>query len=390
MGQRRARVDLGEPQPDVKRRRGRFGDKPVEAPAETPKVNYLTDQPFSDRYYEILEQRRVSVLSCACLCVYMPGTCVTLCVQTLPVYGRKAELLKLVAENRIVVMEGETGSGKTTQIPQFLAEHYAPPGSGKMVACTQPRRVAAMSVAQRVADEMDVQLGQHVGYTIRFEDRTSPHTVLKYMTDGMLLREAMTDPSLSRYAVIVLDEAHERTVSTDVLMGLLKELMERNQTLRLVVMSATLDAKKFQDYFGGAPLLKVRGRMHPVELFYSDEPVQDYVEAAVRTVVQLHQSEPAGDILLFLTGEMEIRQACQQIEEACRQNRGRCGPIDVYPLFSSLPPHEQQRIFLPPPESDNSAMPGRKVIVSTNIAETSLTIDGIVYVVDPGFCKQKV
>ena len=152
-----------------------------------------------------------------------------------------------------------------------------------------------------------------MGYTIRFEDKTSPKTVLKYMTDGMLLREAMTDPMLSRYGVVVLDEAHERTLSTDILFGLIKEVMTRRKDLKIVVMSATLNAERFQEYFEGAPLLDVPGRMYPVEIFYTPEPEKDYLIAAVRTVMQIHVIEAEGDILLFLTGEEEIEMACREI-----------------------------------------------------------------------------
>lgn len=262
-----------------------------------------------------------------------------------------------------------------------------------MVACTQPRRVAAMSVAQRVAEEMDVKLGEEVGYSIRFEDMTSPKTILKYMTDGMLLREAMNDHNLSRYSTIMLDEAHERTMATDVLMGLLKEVVGRRPDLKIIIMSATLDAQKFQRYFLDAPLLAVPGRTHPVEIFYTPEPEQDYVEAAIRTVLQIHATEDEGDILVFLTGEEEIEDASRKIsmeaDEMIRE--ADAGPLKVYPLYGSLPPHMQQRIFDPPPPPRRpGGRPGRKVIVSTNIAETSLTIDGIVYVVDPGFSKQKI
>ncbi|KAL4890182.1 P-loop containing nucleoside triphosphate hydrolase protein [Aspergillus ambiguus] len=262
-----------------------------------------------------------------------------------------------------------------------------------MVACTQPRRVAAMSVAQRVAAEMDVKLGEEVGYSIRFEDMTSPKTVLKYMTDGMLLREAMNDHNLNRYSTIILDEAHERTMATDVLMGLLKEVVLRRPDLKIIIMSATLDAQKFQRYFNDAPLLAVPGRTHPVEIFYTPEPEQDYVEAAIRTVLQIHATEGDGDILLFLTGEEEIEDASRKISlEADEMVREvDAGPLKVYPLYGSLPPHMQQRIFEPAPGPRRpGGRPGRKVIVSTNIAETSLTIDGIVYVVDPGFSKQKI
>ena len=306
----------------------------------------------------------------------------------------RAEFLEMFHSTQIMVFVGETGSGKTTQIPQFLLFDDMPHLYGrKQIACTQPRRVAAMSVAKRVADEMDVQLGEEVGYNIRFEDHTGPKTMLKYMTDGMLLREAMNDHNLERYSCIILDEAHERTLDTDILMGLLKEVATRRPQLKVIIMSATLDAQKFQHYFTGAPLLAVPGRTHPVEIFYTPEPERDYVEAALRTVLQIHATEKEGDILLFLTGEEEIEDACRKIKlEADELLRERdCGPLSVYPLYGTLPPSQQQRIFDPaPPPRRPGGTPGRKVVVSTNIAETSLTIDGIVYVVDPGFSKQKI
>ncbi|KAI0631615.1 pre-mRNA-splicing factor ATP-dependent RNA helicase PRP43 [Trametes polyzona] len=342
-------------------------------------VNPFTKKPHSAQYKKILEDRK-----------------------KLPVFSQMDEFLKMFSNNQIIVMVGETGSGKTTQIPQFVCYSDLPHTKGKMVACTQPRRVAAMSVAKRVADEMDVPLGKQVGYSIRFEDMTEPGTTfMKYMTDGMLLREAMNDHELSRYSTIILDEAHERTLATDILMGLLKDIAKRRSDLKIVVMSATLDAKKFQKYFsltGGdnpAPLFKVPGRTHPVEVFYTQEPEPDYVEAAIRTVLMIHRAEDPGDILLFLTGEEEIEDACRKIkleaDDLLNQDPDSVGPLVCIPLYSSLPPQQQQRIFDPaPPPRVPGGPPGRKVVISTNIAETSLTIDGIVYVVDPGFSKQKV
>ena len=331
-------------------------------PTRAAVVNPLTGRAYSNRYHTIYQQR-----------------------QKLPVWQFLDKVEGLVRSNRVIVLEGETGSGKTTQIPQFLVHAgFGRENGNRLVCCTQPRRVAAMSIAQRVAEEMDVKLGEQVGYTIRFDDCTSNSTQLKYMTDGMLLREAMTDPMLNRYAVIVLDEAHERTLQTDVLLGLLKEVMVKRKDLRVVVMSATLDAKKFQDYFEGAPLLKIPGRTYPVQVYYTPEPERDYFEAAVRTVLQIHQCEGPGDILVFLTGQQEIEDACTKIREEAQGFGPDVGKLDARPLYSSLPPQAQQRIFAPAPAG------GRKVVVSTNIAETSLTIDGIVFVVDPGFSKQKV
>ncbi|KAI9885695.1 MAG: exosome non-catalytic core subunit rrp46 [Watsoniomyces obsoletus] len=332
--------------------------------------NPFNGKPLSTRYFNILKTRR-----------------------DLPVHLQRNEFLELYQKSQILVFVGETGSGKTTQIPQFVLFDDLPQTQRKMVACTQPRRVAAMSVAQRVANEMDVTLGEEVGYSIRFEDVTGPKTILKYMTDGMLLREAMNDNNLSRYTTIILDEAHERTLATDILMGLLKEVVLRRPDLKIIIMSATLDAQKFQRYFNNAPLLTVPGRTHPVEVYYTPEPENDYVEAALRTVLQIHGTEPEGDILLFLTGEEEIEDAVRKISlEAGEMAReADAGPLKVLPLYGSLPPMMQQRIFEDAPAPFvEGGRPGRKCIVATNIAETSLTIDGIVYVVDPGFSKQKV
>jgi len=305
----------------------------------------------------------------------------------------RQDFLDKYHSTQMLVFVGETGSGKTTQIPQYVLYDELPHLNNKLIACTQPRRVAAMSVAQRVANELDVTLGEEVGYSIRFEDMTGPKTLLKYMTDGMLLREAMHDNEMSRYSCIILDEAHERTLATDILMALLKQIAARRPDLKIIIMSATLDAQKFQRYFNDAPLLAVPGRTHPVEIFYTPEPEKDYVEAAIRTVLQIHATEAEGDILLFLTGEEEIEDACRKIglesDEMVREVGA--GPLVVYPLYGTLPPQQQQRIFdKAPAPFQKGGRPGRKCIVATNIAETSLTIDGIVYVVDPGFSKQKI
>lgn len=341
---------------------------PTQEAIEMGPVNFYTGVDFSPKYYEILKKRK-----------------------ELPVFARRDEFLSLFATHQFLILVGETGSGKTTQIPQFILHTLQPQRAGKMIACTQPRRVAAMSVSRRVAEELDVPYGHQVGYTIRFEDFTGPNTILKYMTDGMLLREAMADPMLSRYAAIVLDEAHERTVATDILMGLMKQVAAKRPDLKIVIMSATLDAQKFQHYFYGAPLLTVSGRTFKVDIFYTPEPERDYLEAAVRTALHVHLEEAPGDILLFLTGEEEIEEACLRIKREANQFGREIPELKVIPLYSSLPPYQQQRIFEPPPPPRRPGEPpGRKLVVSTNIAETSLTIDGIVYVIDPGFSKQKV
>ena len=229
--------------------------------------------------------------------------------ESLPIYKLRAQLLAAFHENQLLVVIGETGSGKTTQMTQYLADAGYCAG-GKMIGCTQPRRVAAMSVAKRVAEEYGCKLGAEVGYAIRFEDCTSPETRIKYMTDGMLLRELLLEPDCGRYSVIMLDEAHERTINTDVLFGLLKAACSRRRELKLIVTSATLDAEKFSAYFFSCPIFSIPGRLFPVTVLYSREPEQDYLEAALITVMQIHLSQPPGDILLFLTGKEEIDTAC--------------------------------------------------------------------------------
>ncbi|VDN17687.1 unnamed protein product, partial [Gongylonema pulchrum] len=212
-------------------------------------LNPFNGQPYTQRYFEIYKKR-----------------------ATLPVWEYKEKFLEVLDKNQCLTLVGETGSGKTTQIPQWCLEYCklrALPGQRRLVACTQPRRVAAMSVATRVAEEMDVQLGSEVGYSIRFEDCVSERTVLKYCTDGMLLREAMNSPLLDSYGVIILDEAHERTLATDILMGLIKEIVKQRKDIKIVVMSATLDSGKFQNYFENCPLMSVPGRTFPVEIFVS-------------------------------------------------------------------------------------------------------------------------
>jgi ATP-dependent RNA helicase DHX8/PRP22 len=286
-----------------------------------------------------------------------------------------------VYDNQILVVIGETGSGKTTQITQYLAEvGYCVRGK---IGCTQPRRVAAMSVAKRVAEEVGCRLGQDVGYTIRFEDCTSPDTKIKYMTDGMLLRECLIDPDMKQYSIVMLDEAHERTIHTDVLFGLMKKAVLKRKDLKLIVTSATLDSVKFSEYFYQAPIFTIPGRMFPVEILYTKEFESDYLDACLITVMQIHLTEPPGDILVFLTGQEEIDTACEILFERVKSLGPEAPELLILPVYSALPSEMQSKIFEPAPPGS------RKVVIATNIAETSLTIDGIFYVVDPGFVKQK-
>lgn len=303
--------------------------------------------------------------------------------KTLPIYPYRDELLKAVDDHQVLVIVGETGSGKTTQIPQYLHEAgYTQRGK---IGCTQPRRVAAMSVAARVSQEMGVKLGHEVGYSIRFEDCTSEKTILKYMTDGMLLREFLGEPDLASYSVVMVDEAHERTLSTDILFGLVKDIARFRPDLKLLISSATLDAEKFSDYFDSAPIFKIPGRRYPVEIHYTKAPEADYLDAAIVTALQIHVTQPPGDgdILVFLTGQEEIETADEILKHRTKGLGTKIAELIICPIYANLPTELQAKIFEPTPEG------ARKVVLATNIAETSLTIDGIKYVIDPGFCKMK-
>ncbi|KYO19872.1 hypothetical protein Y1Q_0006834 [Alligator mississippiensis] len=302
--------------------------------------------------------------------------------RSLPIFPYRHDLVAAITEHQVLIIEGETGSGKTTQIPQYLFEEgYT--REGMKIGCTQPRRVAAMSVAARVSQEMGVKLGNEVGYSIRFEDCTSERTVLKYMTDGMLLREFLTEPDLNSYSVIIIDEAHERTLHTDILFGLIKDIARFRPTLKVLIASATLDTERFSTFFDDAPIFRIPGRRFPVDIYYTKAPEADYLEACVVSVLQIHVTQPPGDILVFLTGQEEIEACCEMLQERCRRLGSKISELLVLPIYANLPSDMQAKIFEPTP-------PGaRKVVVATNIAETSLTIDGIIYVLDPGFCKQK-
>lgn len=334
----------------------------VAPPQSAGSINPFTKRPYSSKHCDLMKTR-----------------------AALPVFQNRQLIVNTVARHPVTIIVGETGSGKTTQIPQFLAEVYAE-GQGRVV-CTQPRRVAAVSVAARVAEEMDVRLGEEVGYHVRFQPMMDAvRTRVLYMTDGMLLRECMSDPLLPAVRVVMVDEVHERTKSTDVALGLLKGILNKREDFRVVAMSATLDVGKLTAFFPDAPVLKLSGRVFPVEVSYIPSPITHYVKAAVEWSIRLHVQEPEGDILCFLTGEKEICEAVNSANAALRNtetaNRHGICSFAVLPLYGALPLAEQQKVFsrLPPGT--------RKIVFTTNIAETSVTVDGVVYVIDCCYQKQ--
>ena len=240
-----------------------------------------------------------------------------------------------------------------------------------------------MSVAKRVSDEVGCELGDEVGYSIRFEDCTSDKTQIKYMTDGILLRESLREPDLDMYSVIIMDEAHERSLNTDVLFGLLRSVVARRTDLKLIVTSATMNSEKFATFFGNVPTFKIPGRTFPVEVMYSKNVVEDYVDAAVKQAIQIHLTADDGDMLIFMPGQEDIEVTCETIKERLDEVDDAPG-LSVLPIYSQLPSDLQAKIFQKAPDGL------RKCVVATNIAETSLTLDGIMYVIDCGYCKMKV
>ena len=264
----------------------------------------------------------------------------------------------------------------------------------KMIAVTQPRRVAAVSLAARVAEERNCILGDEVGYSIRFDDCTSPSTKIKFLTDGLLVREMMGDPLLEKYSVIMLDEAHERSINTDLLAALLKKILKKRKDLRVIMSSATIDAHKMKDYFNvkergnnndNAAILQIEGRCYPVDIMYSKHPVDDYVKATVDTVLMIHKTNAPGDILAFLTGQDEVEECCRLLTEKLKTFSSKTKyRIQSVPMYSNLPAREQLKVFQRAPSGT------RKVIFSTNIAETSITIDNIIHIIDCGFVKTTV
>ena len=300
--------------------------------------------------------------------------------EFLPIFTVRDELLQVIAENQIIIIVGETGSGKTTQLTQFL--HEAGFSNDGVIGCTQPRQLAAYSVAKRVATEMNVVLGEEVGYAIRFDKVTSDKTLIKYMTEGILLRETLRQPELDTYSAIIMDEAHERSLDTDILFGILKKIATYRRDLKIIVTSATLNANRFSDFFGDAPIFEIPGRTFPVDVITTKGPTEDYVEEAVKRAVDIHINNDEGDILIFMTGKGDIDATCDLIAQRLNQIGENITPLSIHPLHSQLDAEDQQVTF--------KKKDIRKCIVSTNIAETSITLDGIKYVIDCGYSKLSV
>jgi len=299
-------------------------------------------------------------------------------IKTLPIFSKKDEIINLISKHPVVIISGETGSGKTTQIPKFCLA--AGRGINGKIGCTQPRRIAATTVSHRIAEELGEQLGKSVGYKIRFRDKTRPDEFIKIMTDGILLAETQGDPYLNEYDTLIIDEAHERSLNIDFILGFLKTLLKKRTDLKVVITSATIDTEKFSKAFDHAPVIEVSGRMYPVETRYSpiesepgesDEPA--HIEMAARAIDKLQQESPLGDILIFMPTEQDIRETRELIEGRKYKN------VIVFPLFARLSAAEQTKVF--------SSRSARKIIIATNIAETSITIPGIKYVIDTGLAR---
>ncbi|CAK9686822.1 unnamed protein product [Candida parapsilosis] len=302
--------------------------------------------------------------------------------RNLPIYHHKEKITQFVSENQVTIIIGETGSGKSTQIPQFLI-----PENSKAIAVTQPRRVAAASLAARVSEEYGCKLGTDVGYQVRFTNMSNHRTKLKYLTDGMLLREIMLDRELKKYTTVILDEAHERTILTDLIMGFLKSLIVSGarKDLKVIVMSATLNAELFSRFFNNAPILYVEGKMYPVtQMYVTGESNEDIVDCVIRSIIKVNITEPEGDVLCFLAGQEEIDNCVKSLEQLAPQLPREAPLIVPLPLYAALSPHQQSKIFEKLPKGR------RKVILATNIAETSITVPGVKYVIDSGLRKVKI
>jgi ATP-dependent helicase HrpA len=297
---------------------------------------------------------------------------------TLPIVECRAQIVTAIRDNPVVIITGETGSGKTTQIPKMCLE--AGRGLTGRIGCTQPRRIAATTVARRIAEELGEELGRSVGYKIRFDEKSSPGSLIKVMTDGILLMEAHHDPLLRAYDTIIVDEAHERSLNIDFILGILKTILPRRRDLRVVITSATIDTQKFSKAFGDAPIIEVSGRLFPVEVRYRplDSKQEERgeltsSEAAVRVIDELIERRERGDILIFMPTEQDIRETCEMLAGRFREEAA------ILPLFSRLTAAQQQRVF--------QTTSARKIVVATNVAETSITIPGIRYVIDTGLAR---
>ncbi|MGE5791528.1 MAG: ATP-dependent RNA helicase HrpA, partial [Bacteroidota bacterium] len=295
----------------------------------------------------------------------------------LPVSAKRAEIARAVRDHQVVIVCGETGSGKTTQLPKICLELGR--GVEGLIGHTQPRRIAARATAARIAYELKTELGKAVGFKIRFTDRTSPSSYVKLMTDGILLAETQGDPELRQYDTLIIDEAHERSLNVDFLLGYVKQLLPRRRDLKLIVTSATLDAERFARHFDGAPVIEVSGRLYPVEVRYRppqrDEAGEIDLDEALVDAVDECARAGAGDVLVFLPGEREIREAA----EALRKHHPP--HTEILPLYGRLSAQEQERVFKP--------HSGRRIVLATNVAETSLTVPGVRFVVDPGLARIK-
>ncbi|MEY3134703.1 MAG: ATP-dependent helicase HrpB, partial [Pseudomonadota bacterium] len=313
--------------------------------------------------------------------------------ESLPVSAKRDEIAQAMAEHQVIIVCGETGSGKTTQLPKIALTlgrgrlNAAPGQRGKWIGHTQPRRIAASSVAKRIAEELKTPLGEVVGYKVRFQDRLSKDASVKLMTDGILLAETQNDPLLEAYDTLIIDEAHERSLNIDFLLGYLRQILPRRPDLKVVVTSATIDADRFAQHFasskGPAPVIMVSGRTFPVEMRwrpFEETRDHDLNDAIAEAVDELWSGNAAGDILVFLPGEREIREAADHLRKHLSHNAFTRG-AEVLPLFSRLSQADQERVF--------DAHSGRRIVLATNVAETSLTVPGIRYVIDVGTARVK-
>lgn len=297
--------------------------------------------------------------------------------EELPVSAKRSEIQTAIEANQVVIIAGETGSGKTTQIPKICLELGR--GIAGQIGHTQPRRIAARSVSSRIAQELNSRTGEHVGYKVRFSDQSKKSSYIKLMTDGILLAEIQSDPQLLAYDTIIIDEAHERTLNIDFLLGYLKQLLPKRPDLKVIITSATINTSRFSEFFDAAPVIEVSGRSYPVEIHYrpivgdEDEQDRDLPQAIIDAVDEAATSDPLGDILIFLPGEREIREATEALNQHSMKN------TEVVPLLSRLSPAEQDRVFQP--------HQGRRIVLATNVAETSLTVPGIRFVIDSGLAR---